>query len=113
MSGRVEVDTRDLDAGCKQLTRGIERGMGPVAGRTARQVAQKLRPLVPVRTGRLRNTVMAEQSGNVGTVHYGGRLPYAGYIDGRTGATVQALEGAPDDFYGAMRTLGAEQIGRL
>lgn len=113
MPGRVEVDTRDLDAGCKQLTRGIDRGIGPVAGRNARAVADRLRPLVPVRTGRLRNTVKAEQRGDTGIVHYGGSLPYAGYIDGRTDATAQALERAPESFYDDMRALGAREVGRL
>jgi hypothetical protein len=110
---RVEVDTRKLDAGLRQLTRGVDRGIGPVAGRNANTVADRLRPLVPVRTGRLRNTVRAERRGDTGLVHYGGTLPYAGYIDGRTDATARALDGAPESFHDDMRALGAREVGRL
>jgi hypothetical protein len=113
VSSRVEVDTRELDAGLRQLVTGVSRGIGPVAGRTAQQVAGRVRALVPVRTGRLRRTVTSEQVGPTATVHYGGGLPYAHYIDGRTGATTRGTEGAGRTFYAGCWALGATEVGRL
>jgi hypothetical protein len=110
---RVEVDTRELEAGLAQLMRGVDRGIGPVARGTAQSVAGRLRPMVPVRTGRLRATVTVTATSTEAAVHYGGRLPYAGYIDGRTGATARATEGAPRTFYASMYGLGAMEVRRL
>jgi Bacteriophage HK97-gp10, putative tail-component len=109
----VELDTRELDAGLAQLLRGIDGGLEPAAARSANSVAARLRARVPVRSGRLRATVRAETSGDGATVHYGGGLPYAGYIDGRTGATDDALDGAARTFYGAMHELAAREVHRL
>jgi hypothetical protein len=110
---RVEVDTRALEAGLRQLVTGVARGTGPVAGKTANAVAGRVRALVPVRTGRLRNTVTAEQVGPTATVRYGGGLPYAGYIDGRTHATTRGTEGAGATFYAACYALAAVEVHRL
>jgi hypothetical protein len=113
VSNGVEFDTSDLDKGLRQLTRGVDRGIGPAAQRSANAVAKQLRPLIPVRTGRLRRTVTVTKDGDSATVHYGGTLPYARYIDGRTGATEQATQNAPDDFYREMHELGAKEVQRL
>lgn len=110
---RVEIDTRELVAGMRQLGAGLDRGISPTAGQTANAVADRLRRLVPVRTGALRNSVSTERIPDGAQVHYGGRLPYAGYIDGRTGCTTSALEGADREFYDAMQTLGAREVKRL
>jgi hypothetical protein len=66
---RVEVDTRELEAGLSQLVRGVDSGIGPVTNRTAQSVAGRLRPMIPVRTGRLRATVQVTATSRTAEVH--------------------------------------------
>lgn len=111
--GRVEVDTSELEAGIRQLARGLDDAGPRVGGATAATVASRLRGMVPVRTGRLRATVATSRLVDGAAVHYGGGLPYAGYIDGRTHATDRALSGAPLMFRTAMAAAGAVEVRRL
>lgn len=110
---RVEVDTRELEAGIRQLGRGLDAAGPRVASSTASSVASRLRGMVPVRTGRLRNTVTVSRLDAGAAVRYGGGLPYAGYIDGRTGATERATQGAPAAFHTAMTAAAATEVRKL
>jgi hypothetical protein len=109
----VELDTAAFDAGVKRLLVGIDRGVGPAAERTARAVAEQLRNLTPARTGRLRATVTVTGDADGASVHYGGDLPYAGYIDRRTDATATATQGADRRWLDAATRVAADQVGRL
>jgi len=110
---RVEVDTTMLVAAVRQLTRGIDRGVGPVAERTAGDVARDLHGRIPKRTGRLAATVRTSHTNDGAQVHYGGTLPYANYIANRTGAVDDARAGADHDFKMACETLAATEVRRL
>lgn len=110
---RVEVDTKELVRGVRQLADGLERAVVPTAASTADGVARRLRPLVPVRTGALRSTVGTSTTGDGAEVHYGGDLPYARYIDRRTNATTTALAGADRDFADAMTGAAEREVRKL
>jgi hypothetical protein len=111
--GRVEVDTSDLERGVRQLAAGLG-GTGRTVGTAqASVVAGTLRSLIPRRTGRLVTTVTVQSVTDGAEVHYGGGLPYAAYIDHRTGATDTATAGAEASFAAAMYAAGAVQVNRL
>ena len=111
--GRVEVDTSDLERGIRQLAVGLD-AAGPRAGMTsASSVASRLRANIPSRTGRLRGTVTTSPVPAGAAVHYGGGVPYAGYIDRRTSATERALQGAEPTFSAAMYAAAAAEVRKL
>jgi Bacteriophage HK97-gp10, putative tail-component len=109
----VEVDTTALERGARQLAAGLERASARVGSSHAAQVASTVRARVPVRSGRLRSTVVAAPTTNGGTVSYGGGLPYANYIEHRTGAVAGALAGAPQAFGAALTVAAAAEVNRL
>lgn len=114
MSGReVEFDTTDLERGARSLVRGVESRTGPVASRTAQEVASRIRSGVPVRTGRLRATVSVSTERAGSSVHYGGGLPYANYIERRAHAVEDGISGADEQFERAMTALAALEVSRL
>jgi hypothetical protein len=109
----VELDTRELEAGVSQLVAGIRRKVTPAAAGTANTVAGRLRSALPRRTGRLQSSVSVTALHDGAEVHYGAGVPYASYIDGRTGATDSALLGCQATFLGVMRTVAASEVRRL
>jgi hypothetical protein len=111
--GRVELDTRALDAGCRQLVTGIDRDDGLVAMKAAGVVAGRLRPMIPVLTGALLNTLRITSITHGAEGHYGGSLPYARRIDRRTNATATATAGAPSLYHQLATAMTAAEIRRL
>lgn len=109
----VELDTRELERAVRSLTRGLDARTGPAASATASEVAGRIRSATPVRTGRLRSTISVTSTREGASVHYGGSLPYADYIDGRTNAVADGIAGAPDSFAGRMHALAASEVARL
>lgn len=112
-SARVELDTRKLEAGVKQMMKGIERNLGPAAEKVAGEVADRLRSIVPVDTGALRSSVRSARIKGGAAVHYGGSLSYADIIAARTGCTEEALEGSDEMFHEAQHDVAAREVRRL
>ena len=111
--GAVEIDTSKLEAGIRALSDSIGRAIEPAALETATRIAADLRSMVPRRSGALANTVLATAEPGGAAVHYGGSLPYASYIDSRTGATEQATANAADTFHAACTAVAETAIRKL
>jgi hypothetical protein len=88
---RVEVDDTDLLRALAQFGRGIESQVDRVGFGQASTTAADIRERVPVRSGRLAATVRPVRDAQGGAVTYGGALPYARYIERRTGAVAAAV----------------------
>lgn len=99
---RVEVDTSALEAGIRDLAVKLAATGPTVGGAQAGAIVANLRQMTPARSGRLRATIYADRSPVGASVHYGGDLPYASYIDGRTHASERATAGAAEKFVAAM-----------
>lgn len=110
---KVVVDTSKLARAVIRLERGIDQGAPVAAQRTATTVATDLRARVPVRTGRLRASVRTERTADGAQVIYGAGLPYATYIERRTGAVDAATSGADRDFQRACQTVAATEVRAL
>jgi hypothetical protein len=112
MTGRVEVDTSRLVRAVAGIGRGIGRN-GPAAARaTATAVASELRAGVPFRTGRLRGSVTVVRNADGAAVSYGAGVPYAAYIDSRTGAVSSAVSGSGRTFTRACEQVAATEVRR-
>jgi hypothetical protein len=110
---RVEVDTSGLERALRGFAGDLERA-APAAGMTqAVAVADRLRVRIPVRTGRLRRSVAVVRHPDGGAVSYGAGLPYARYIDRRTGATAAATAGAGRDFHAECENVAAHEARKL
>jgi hypothetical protein len=109
----VELDTRALEAGMRELARRLDAAAEPAAMRQAQQTASRLRDLVPKRSGRLAATVSSSAVNDGAQVHYGGSLPYASYIDGRTDCVARCQVGAETAFAGLMTAAAATAIRSL
>jgi Bacteriophage HK97-gp10, putative tail-component len=113
VAGSVEVDTRQLEKAGRQLAKGLEEGGQAGARSQAERTATAVRNGVPRRTGRLAATVaVVTESGGYG-VTYGGGLPYAGYIEKRSNAVADGIEGADTEFAAAMNELAQREARRL
>lgn len=94
----VEIDTSDLEADVRRLAAGIERVANDAPRDAAQNVAQSLRADLPVRTGRLVRSVQVVSSTDGAGVSYGSGIPYADYIEKRTGAAAHAVGSADSAF---------------
>jgi hypothetical protein len=108
---RVEVDYSDVQRAIPKLLAAIDGGARKGEAATAQRVATDLRSAIPKRTGRLARTIAVTSDGDGAAVHYGGALPYANYIDHRTGAVDQAVSGS-DAAFGAAMTTAAQAAVR-
>jgi hypothetical protein len=106
----IEVDTSALERGIAQIARGCQAGTVPAAVATASRVAGRLRDSLPVRTGALRATVAVSTEQAGASVSYGGSLPYATYIDRRTGATSSATSTAEAEWYAAALLIAEREV---
>lgn len=113
MTDRVEVDTSGLDRALRQLAVGIDRAASSTAMSEATRTANQVRQAVPRRSGRLAATVRAVPVDGGGAVTYGGSLPYAHYIEGRSHAVADALDGTAARFGAAMQRAAALEVGRI
>lgn len=113
MAAGVELDTSSLERGMRQLSAGLARAGSRVGMNQARDTAARIRDGVPVLSGRLRSTVSTVPVRDGGAVTYGGALPYADYIEGRTHAVEDGLDGADDGFASAMYRAAAQEVDRL
>jgi hypothetical protein len=109
----VEIDTTDLVRGMRQLGNGLERQSKTVGMEQARRTASDVKANTPVRTGRLRATITVVAVSDGGAVTYGGGLPYADYIEGRTHAGEDAVDGADTTFHAAMEHAAEREVSRL
>jgi hypothetical protein len=105
----VEYDTSDLDRALRALASGLDRAVTRAETDQATRTAGEIRAETPRRTGRLAATIR----GGAGQVFYGGGLPYAGYIEGRTHAVAHATRGAPDAFYRACAQAAVNEVRRI
>lgn len=114
MAASVTVDTAQLQRDTRRLVDGIRSGADTGARRQANETASRVSRNVPRRTGRLASTVgvVGEAGGGYG-VTYGGDLPYANYIEHRSGAVAAGVEGAELTFTSAMAAVAAREVGRL
>jgi Bacteriophage HK97-gp10, putative tail-component len=113
VSERVTFDTDQLDRDMRRLTDGIRAGAQSAARRQANETAGRISSRVPRRTGRLAGTVGVEGDGDAYAVTYGGGLPYADYIEGRSGAVADGIEGSDTTFEAAMRSLADRETRAL
>jgi Bacteriophage HK97-gp10, putative tail-component len=109
----VDVDMSALTSGVRQLADGLERAGPRVAASHAQATAAAIRARVPVRSGRLAATVQTSAELHGATVHYGGGLPYARYIENRTQAVADGTAGTEARFADAMERAGAEEVRKL
>jgi hypothetical protein len=114
MGGSVTVDTRDLERGVRQLTKGLAQGGPAGAATAARQCAAAIRARTPVRTGRLQASVSAVMVGHdTWGVAYGGGLRYARPVAARTRNVAAGIAGHPARFQADMRALASHEVNRL
>lgn len=111
MAAAVTVDTDQLDRGLRELVAGLASTAAAraQADATARDIARA----VPVRSGRLRATVGTRPDGRGYAVTYGGGLPYANYIEHRSNAVADAVDGADAQFKGRCDSQARKVIAGL
>jgi hypothetical protein len=109
----VEVDTSKMDRDLARLSTALDTGGRRTARAQAERTADQIRVNVPRRTGRLAGTVTVSSEGDGYAVHYGGSLPYADYIEHRSGAVADGTADADTDFRRALEALTVSEVGRL
>lgn len=110
----IEVDWSDVQRGVGRLVEGIDSGSRRAALEAATYTAGAIRPLVPVRTGALRSTVgVSDEAGDAVAVTYGGGLPYADYIERRTGAVEAGVAMGTDRFVRAEQEMARQEARKL
>ena len=112
MAVTVEVDWSQVSRGVHQLKIGLDAASQQTGMSTAQYVAARIRPQVPVLTGRLRSTVRAQATPGGGLITYGGGLPYANKIARRIGLW-DKLAGLDQTFLQAMTVAGQREVNRL
>lgn len=109
----VEIDTRALERGVRQLLDGIDQGGPAAARRAADTVAADIRARLPRRTGRLQSSVtVVEVPGGWG-VAYGAGVSYARPVAARSGAVAEGIAGTPDTFARDMEAMADKEIRHL
>lgn len=98
MNAGVELDWSELERDMATLASGLGRIAATVPRSSAERVAARLRAGLPVRSGRLRGSVHIVSDTRSAGVSYGAGVPYANYIDHRTGAVDDACAGAETEF---------------
>jgi hypothetical protein len=109
----IQVDATAVTRGMRQLAAGLDRVPPRTGLEQATDTASRIRGQVPVRSGRLAHTVQAVRVPNGGAVTYGGGLPYAHYIEGRSHAVADGIAGAPEQFHGRMEHAAAREVNAL
>ena len=110
---RVDYDDVGLRRALAQLTRGIDTGAERAGMDQATDTANAIRGNVPRRSGRLAATVRPVRTDGGGAVTYGGTLPYARYIEGRSHAVERGVAGAPSRFVSDLERMAARETSRL
>lgn len=110
---RVDLDWSEVHAGCRHLVDGIESGSLRAARDVATETADAIRSRVPVLTGALAATVEVVDDSQGAAVAYGGDLPYAGYIERRSGAVAQGVAGAAERFTRAEVEMAEQEVRKL
>lgn len=113
MPAAVEVDTAALARAARQLADGLGSAGPATARRQAEETASKISPRVPRRTGTLASTVGVQPDGDGWAVTYGGGLPYAAYIERRTGVVADGVDGAAEAFRAACVKAAQQVAGSL
>lgn len=113
MSGSVEIDTSALTRGMARLSDGLTSSGTAGARAQAEQTAGKVRGRVPRRTGRLAATVTVVGDRDGWGVTYGGSLPYADYIEHRSNAVADGIDGADESFARSMHAVAEKEARRL
>lgn len=113
VSAGVDIDYSDVTRGMAQLSAALPHDAAKVGLAYANVTAGRIRSRVPHRSGRLAGTVRAVAEPAGAAVTYGGGLPYAGYIEGRSHAVAGGLAGAQTGYYTAMFTAAKTEVGRL
>ncbi len=113
MAASVELDTARFLADMARFARGMERVANTEPARAATSTAGKLRTRLPRRTGRLAGSVHTTDEHNGAGVSYGAGVPYARYIDRRTGAVDAATAGAGPAFYLACAAATSREVGSV
>jgi Bacteriophage HK97-gp10, putative tail-component len=110
---RIEVDDTKFRYDVNRLQAGIRNVARDTPKDNAEEVARRLRALVPVRTGRLRASVdVVDVYGGAG-VTYGSGLPYATYIDHRTGCVDDATQGVERRYADDCERAAAREVSKL
>jgi len=113
VAASVELDTARFVADMRRFGAGMERVANTEPARAAANTAGKLRQRLPRRTGRLAGSVhTTDETGGAG-VSYGAGVPYARYIDRRTGAVDAATAGAGPAFALACAVATAREVGNV
>ena len=113
MSFAVEIDWAPVTRAVAGMAAGIESGSARVAAQVAADTATAIRDRVPVRTGRLAATVGTVPTPDGAAVTYGGGLPYARYIEHRTGAVADGAAGAAERFDRAQTDMARTEVRKL
>jgi hypothetical protein len=107
----VEVDDSDLARDLARFRAGIDAHAEAVGQAQAATTAAEIRAEVPRRSGRLASTVHSVRVDGGGAVSYGAALPYARYIERRTGIVAAASARGAARYRTACQT-AAEQEAR-
>jgi hypothetical protein len=111
VSDGATVDTSNLTRFMRELSSGLRARGDDVARRQADTTASKIKGRVPVRTGRLSNTVAVVPVTNGFGVTYGGDLPYARYIERRSNAVADGVSGSEVTFARDAETMARTVVG--
>lgn len=109
----IEVDWSDVQRGVAHLVDGLDEGAKRTAREAAVRTAAAVRPRVPMLTGRLRSTVEVVDVPDGAGVTYGGGLPYATYIEHRSGAVEDGVAATSDDYGRAAVEMARREVRKL
>jgi hypothetical protein len=109
----AEVDDSALIQALARLSARIEAAVDRVGMDEASRTATQIRDTVPKRSGRLAATVHPVRINNGGAVSYGGSLPYAAYIEKRTGTVAGAVRTAGPHYVRAMQAAAETETRRI
>lgn len=122
----VELDTRELEAGIRQLAGGIGRRISPVALAQATETARRIRSPMPRRSGYAASSVTVRRGragGAIADASVTAGAPYFGWLNwgGTRGRpyvsagryTGPALAGAGATFHAACSAAAAQEIRHL
>lgn len=110
---QVEVDTRDVSRMVDRLGTGIDRLVPRTAMTVASSTSRTIRADTPRRSGRLAATIGPVSVPDGAAVTYGGSLPYAHYIEGRTHAVANGVREADSRFVAACQTATQREVNGL
>jgi hypothetical protein len=114
MAAEIVVDVAKVVRGMQKLAAGLDRAANERGMARANATAAKIRPNVPVLTGRLQATVKARKIKGGGEVSYGSpQTPYGRKIERKTHAVQDAVPETVGQFEHEMVAAAEQEIASL